>query len=161
MAPGRQCRRSIAAFALLVAALGLFSAPAVAADAGAPARDADTQARGAIAVQGNRRIDAETVRSYFHAAPDGRFDDAARDTALKPLLATGLFDNVVIARAGERLVVHLTEAPVLDRVAFEGNKKIKDTELAAVVESKPRGALQLAFPRRYDRSAPASLYRTG
>jgi outer membrane protein insertion porin family len=144
MAPGRRCQRSIAAFALLVAALGMFSAPAVAADAGAPARDADAQARGAIAVQGNRRIDAETVRSYFHAAPDGRFDDAARDAALKALLATGLFHNVVIDRAGERLVVHLTEAPVLDRVAFEGNKKIKDTELAAVVESKPRGTLQRA-----------------
>jgi outer membrane protein insertion porin family len=84
------------------------------------------------------------VRSYFHAAPDGRFDDAARDAALKALLATGLFDNVTIDRAGERLVVHLTEAPVLDRVAFEGNKKIQDKELTAVVESKPRGTLQRA-----------------
>ncbi len=56
----------------------------------------------------------------------------------------GLFDKVTIDRAGERLVVHLTEAPVLDRVAFEGNKKIKDTELTAVVESKPRGTLQRA-----------------
>ncbi len=84
------------------------------------------------------------MRSYFHAAPDGRFDDAARDAALKELLATGLFDNVTIDRAGERLVVHLTEAPVLDRVAFEGNKKIQDKELTAVIESKPRGTLQRA-----------------
>jgi outer membrane protein insertion porin family len=135
--PGRRCARSRAAGALLVAALGLISAPAVAAEAAA-------QARGAIVVQGNRRIDADTVRSYFHAAPDGRFDDAARDAALKALLATGLFDNVTIDRAGERLVVHLTEAPVLDRVAFEGNKKIQDKELTAVVESKPRGTLQRA-----------------
>ena len=100
--------------------------------------------RGVNPVQGNRRIDADTVRSYFHAAPDGRFDDAARDAALKALLATGLFDKVTIDRAGERLIVHLVEAPVLDRVAFEGNKKIKDTELSAVVQSKPRGALQRA-----------------
>ena len=106
-------------------------------------RGADARAR-RIDVQGNRRIDADTVRSYFHAAPDGRYDAAARDAALKALLATGLFDNVTIDRAGERLVVHLTEAPVLDRVAFEGNKKIKDTELAAAVESKPRGTLQRA-----------------
>ena len=100
--------------------------------------------RETIEVEGNRRIDAETVRSYFHAAPDGRFDAAARDAALKALLATGLFDNVTIERAGERLIVHLTEAPVLDRVAFEGNKKIKDKDLSAVVESKPRGTLQRA-----------------
>ena len=98
-----------------------------------------------IDVQGNRRIDAETVRSYFHAASSGRFDEAARDAALKALLATGLFDDVTIDRAGERLVVHLTEAPVLDRVAFEGNKKVKDKDLAAVIESKPRGTLQRAM----------------
>ena len=144
MARGRQCRRSIAAGALLVAALGLVSGPGAATEAEAPPHETNAQARGVITVKGNRRIDADTVRSYFHAAPDGRFDDAARDAALKALLATGLFDKVTIERAGERLVVHLTEAPVLDRVAFEGNKKIKDTELTAVVESKPRGTLQRA-----------------
>src|SRR6266478_9253271 len=133
----RRCRRSLTAGALLIAALGQISAPAVAIEATA-------QTRETITVQGNRRVDADTVRSYFHAAPDGRFDDAARDAALKALLATGLFDKVTIERAGERLIVHLVEAPVLDHVAFEGNKKIKDTELTAVVESKPRGTLQRA-----------------
>ncbi len=137
-------RRSIAAVALFVAALGLISSTASATEADAQVRGADAQARAAIDVQGNRRIDADTVRSYFHAGPDGRYDAAARDAALKALLATGLFDNVAINRTGERLVVRLTEAPVLDRVAFEGNKKIKDTELAAAVESKPRGTLQRA-----------------
>jgi outer membrane protein insertion porin family len=144
-------RRSIGAGALLLAALAIVSAPARAIDAAVPARevdaktrDGDAKARDGIAVEGNRRIDAETVRSYFHAAPDGRFDEAARDAALKALLATGLFDRVTIELKGERLVVHLTEAPVLDHVAFEGNKKIKDKDLAAIVESKPRGALQRA-----------------
>ncbi len=140
----RRCRRSIAAGALLVAALGLVPGPGAATEAEAPPYETNAQARGVITVQGNRRIDVDTVRSYFHAAPDGRFDDAAPDAALKALLATGLFDKVTIERVGERLVVHLTEAPVLDRVAFEGNKKIKDTELTAVVESKPRGTLQRA-----------------
>lgn len=157
MVTSRQCRRSMTAVALLIAATGL-SASAVAAEAGAAsetidakvreadakAREADARARNAIDVRGNRRIDADTVRSYFHAAPDGRYDDAARDAALKTLLATGLFDSIRIDRVGERLVVHLTEAPVLDRVAFEGNKKLKDKDLTAVVESRPRGALQRA-----------------
>ena len=138
MTPSERCYRSRLAGALLATALGLFSAPALAAEAAA-------QAHESIAVEGNRRVDTETVRSYFHAAPDGRFDEAARDAALKALLATGLFDKVTIERAGERLVVHLTEAPVLDRVAFEGNKKIQDKELAAVIESKPRGTLQRAM----------------
>jgi outer membrane protein insertion porin family len=134
MTPSQCSYRSMWACALLVAALGLFSAPVVAA----------AQTHETIDVQGNRRVDAETVRSYFQPAPDGRFNAAARDAALKALLATGLFDNVTIERVGERLVVHLSEAPVLDRVAFEGNKKIKDADLAAAVESKPRGSLQRA-----------------
>src|SRR3979411_262584 len=131
----RQCRVPVlrGCGSVLAAAFGLTIAIAGTA-----------QARETIDVQGNRRVDAETVRSYFHALPDGRFDEAARDAALKALLATGLFDKVTIDRAGERLVVHLAEAPVLGRVAFEGNKKIQDKQLTAVIESKPRGPLQRA-----------------
>src|SRR3984885_1273387 len=136
-APSRRSRRLQTAILLLAAVLGLLSTPAFAVEAAA-------QVRETIDVQGNRRIDADTVRSYFHPARDGRFDDAARDAGLKALLATGLFDDVKIERTGERLVVHLHEAPVLDRVAFEGNKKIQDKELTAIIESKPRGALQRA-----------------
>jgi outer membrane protein insertion porin family len=99
---------------------------------------------GSIIVEGNRRIDAETIRSHFHPSSDGYFDETARDAALKALIATGLFEKVSIERAGERLVVRLSEAPVLGRVAFEGNKKVKDTDLAAAIESKPRGSLQRA-----------------
>jgi outer membrane protein insertion porin family len=128
-APLGRCRRSIAG-CLILAELALFSATAFAAET--------------IEVQGNRRIDAETVRSYFHAAPDGRFDEPARDAALKALLGTGVFEKVTIERTGDGLVVHLREAPVLDRVAFEGNKKIKDKELSAVIESKSHGPLQRA-----------------
>jgi outer membrane protein insertion porin family len=151
-AQGARWRQPVAAAALLMAALGPISAPAIAADSeaqprqtDAKTRDADAKTRDAIDVQGNRRIDAETVRSYFHATSDGRFDEAARDAALKALLATGLFDKVTIDRAGERLVVHLKEAAVLDHVAFEGNKKVKDKDLTAVIESKPRGTLQRAM----------------
>src|SRR5580692_2663809 len=153
-ASGRQSRRSKAAGALLVAVFALCVAPAVAAEADgdtkmndgdAKIRADDAKTRDGITVEGNRRIDADTVRSYFHATSDGRFDEAARDAGLKALLATNLFDKVTIDRIGERLVVHLTEAPVLDKVAFEGNKKIKDADLTAAIESKPRGTLQRAM----------------
>ena len=127
-----------AAGGLLAATLGMMSVlPAVAA--GPTASSAAV-----IAVEGNRRVDAETIRSYFHSGTDGQFDEAARDAALKSLLATKLFDKVSIDRTARGLIVHVTEAPVLDRVAFEGNKKVKDADLAAAVESKPRGTLQRA-----------------
>src|SRR5260370_8788559 len=59
MAPGRRWRQSIAAGALFVGAFGLFSVPTKAA----------AQGRDVVEVQGNRLVDAETVRSYFHAPP--------------------------------------------------------------------------------------------
>ena len=121
----------------LAAPLSLAFVTAVLADSAPPSR-------GSIIVEGNRRIDAETIRSHFHPSSDEHFDEVARDTALKALIATGLFEKVSIERAGERLIVRLSEAPVLGRVAFEGNKKVKDTDLAAAIESKPRGSLQRA-----------------
>ncbi|MDE2332145.1 MAG: outer membrane protein assembly factor BamA, partial [Bradyrhizobium sp.] len=112
----------------------------------------------AIDVEGNRRIDAETIRSYFHATPEGHYDAAALDAALKALVATNLFEKVAIDHAGDHLVVHLTEAKVIDRIAFEGNKKIKDEELKAVVESKPHGPLQRALVQS-DASRIMEAYR--
>src|SRR4029079_15507487 len=53
-------------------------------------------AESAIAVAGNRHIDAAMIRSHFHAGADGRFDAAALDAALKSLYATGLFQDVTI-----------------------------------------------------------------
>jgi outer membrane protein insertion porin family len=133
--PGRRYRPVHFAAALLLATTAGFLAPLAAAA---------TPAAETIVVEGNRRIDADTVRSYFHAAPDGRLDTAALDAALKGLIATGLFDNVTIDRNAGRLVVHVSEARILGRVAFEGNKKIKDADLETLVQSKARGGLQRA-----------------
>jgi outer membrane protein insertion porin family len=131
-------KRRSSQIAAVLLALALTAIPAA-----AWAQNSAT-ARETIAVEGNRRIDADTVRSYFHPNADGRYDEAARDAALKALLATGLFDDVRIAQTGDHLVVKLTEAKVIERVAFEGNKKIKDENLTAVVQSKARGSLQRA-----------------
>ena len=126
-------RPLIASGLVLGLALGMTSARASADEA---------KAREAIEVEGNKRVDVATVRSYFKPTADGRFDEAARDAALKAMIGTDLFDKVSIERNGERLIVHLHEAPVIGRVAFEGNKRVKDTDLTPVIESKARGSLQ-------------------
>ena len=94
-----------------------------------------------IVVEGNRRVEAETIRSYFQPGPGGRLDAAKIDEALKALYATGLFQDVRISQAGGRLIVTVVENPVINRVAFEGNKKAKDEQLQSEVQSKPRGTL--------------------
>jgi len=107
----------------------------------AAADQAAAQSPGSIVVEGNRRVDASTVRSYFESA-GGKLDDAALDAGLKRLLATRLFETAEIKRDGGQIKVHVVEAPLIGKIAFEGNKKIEDKKLTAVVQSKAGGALQ-------------------
>lgn len=94
-----------------------------------------------IAVEGNRRVEADTIRSYFKGGAGGQLGPNEIDEGLKSLYATGLFSDVRINRSGGRLVVSVVENPVINRVAFEGNKKAKDEQLKTEVQSKPRGTL--------------------
>ena len=99
------------------------------------------QSVNSIEVQGNRRVEAGTIRAYFHPGPGGRLGPAEIDEGLKALYATGLFADVHIEHPGGRLLVVVTENPVINQVAFEGNKKAKDDQLKTEVQSKPRGTL--------------------
>ncbi len=92
-----------------------------------------------IVVEGNRRVEAETIRSYFQPGPGGRLDAVQIDTGLKGLYATGLFQDVRIRQAGGKLIVTVVENSVINRIAFEGNKKVKDEQLAQEVQSQARG----------------------
>src|SRR6476619_7254920 len=94
-----------------------------------------------IVVEGSRRVEADTIRSYFKPGPGGRLGPEQEDAALKAILATGLFSDVRISHSGNRLVVTVVENPVINRVVFEGNKKAKGEQLSAEVQSKPRGTL--------------------
>jgi len=97
------------------------------------------QTTASIVVEGNRRVELETIRSYFKPGPGGRLDRASIDDGLKALIETGLFQDVKINQVGGKIVVSVVENPVIGRVAFEGNKKVKDEQLQAEVQSKPRG----------------------
>jgi outer membrane protein insertion porin family len=106
---------------------------------------ATAQSASQIVVQGNRRVEAETIRSYFALAPGERLDAAKIDAALKALYATGLFQDVRITPSGGRLVVVVVENAVINRVALEGNRRIKDEQLLAEIQSRPRGTFSRAI----------------
>lgn len=100
------------------------------------------QSASQIVVQGNRRVDADTIRAYFRLAPGERLDAQKIDAGLKALYATDLFQDVRITSAGGgRIVVTVVENAVINRVAFEGNRRIKDEQLQTEVQSRARGAL--------------------
>jgi outer membrane protein insertion porin family len=136
-------------FAVLVAgtlAAGLVSAPAAA------------QSVASIGVEGNRRVEVETIRSYFKPGPGGRLGQAQIDDGLKALIETGLFQDVRINQAGGRIVVVVVENAVIGRIAFEGNKKVKDEQLSAEIQSKPRGTFSRPMVQS-DAQRIAEIYR--
>ncbi|KJC35871.1 membrane protein [Bradyrhizobium sp. LTSP885] len=143
----------------LFAALVMFAVPvaatlaAVAVSAPAVAQTVDS-----ITVEGNRRVEVETIRSYFHAGPGGRLSQVEVDDGLKALIETGLFQDVHIDQRGGRVVVVVVENPVIGRVAFEGNKKVKDEQLTAEVQSKPRGTFSRPMVQS-DAQRIAEIYR--
>jgi len=95
----------------------------------------------AIAVTGNRHVDAAMIRSHFHAAADGRLDGAALDAGLKALYDTGLFADVKISHDSGHVVVNVVENPLIRKIAVEGNKKVKDADLKKGLQSKTGGPL--------------------
>jgi outer membrane protein insertion porin family len=126
----------------LLAALVMFATPLAATLAvGLASSPASAQTVDSIEVEGNRRVETSTIRSYFKPGPGGKLDQGHIDDGLKGLIETGLFQDVNINQAGGRIVVRVVENPVIGRVVFEGNKKVKDEQLTSEVQSKPRGTL--------------------
>ncbi|MHB8284438.1 MAG: outer membrane protein assembly factor BamA [Caulobacteraceae bacterium] len=94
-----------------------------------------------IIIQGNERIETNTVQSYLPIAVGDTVDAARLDLAVKTLYRTDLFSDVRIdlnPTTGE-LVVHLTENPIINRVVFEGNSNLNDEKLRDEISIHPRG----------------------
>ena len=100
-----------------------------------------------VVVEGNRRIDAQAIREHFHRAPAALLTPAAVDSALKELYETGLFEDVKIVRSGTHLIVRVVEAPLIERLRFEGNKQVKDKDLAKEIGLKPHSPMTKAAVR--------------
>jgi outer membrane protein insertion porin family len=143
----------------LLAALIMLATPLAATlVAGLASSPASAQTVDSIEVEGNRRVESSTIRSYFKPGPNGKLDQGHIDDGLKGLIETGLFQDVNINQAGGRVVVRVIENPVIGRVVFEGNKKIKDEQLTSEVQSKPRGTLSRPMVQS-DAQRIAEIYR--
>jgi len=93
-----------------------------------------------IVVQGNSRVDAETIRSYVTGTGSGSLEEARRN-----LLSTGMFSDVRIGRSGGQVVVTVRENTTINRVVFEGSTRIKKEVLEEQVQAKARGPLSQAI----------------
>ncbi|WP_043748258.1 outer membrane protein assembly factor BamA [Methylobacterium nodulans] len=89
-----------------------------------------------VVVQGNSRVDADTVRSYVTGV--------SPEEARRNLIASGMFSDVRVSQSGGRTIVTVRENNTINRVVFEGNKKVEKSTLESIVEAKSRAGFNPA-----------------
>lgn len=112
-----------------------------------------------IAVRGNQRIEAETVGSYLPIQPGMPAEPELLDLSLKTLFNTGLFSDVEVAMNEQGvLIIDVKENPIVNRVIFEGNRRVKDDKITEEIQLAPR-AIYTRAKVQADQQRIVELYR--
>lgn len=104
------------------------------------------------------RIEPETVMTYLMIREGDKISDEKLDRGLKSLFSTGLFADVRLAMDGGVLKVDLVENPIVNRIVFEGNKKIKKQQLEDELTLRTRSVFTRSKVRR-DTQRILELYK--
>ncbi|WP_421907759.1 outer membrane protein assembly factor BamA [Mameliella sp.] len=91
-----------------------------------------------VNIEGNRRVEPGTILSYAGIARGQRVSAAELNDAYQRILGSGLFETVEIVPQGSRLTIRVVEYPTINRITFEGNRRIKDEDLAQAIQSQSR-----------------------
>ncbi|WP_371928317.1 outer membrane protein assembly factor BamA [Oceanicola sp. 502str15] len=111
-----------------------------------------------VEVNGNQRVDAATIVSYAGIARGETVSAAQINDAYQNILGSGLFATVEVVPRGSTLVINVRENPTIRRIAFEGNKRVKDEEMESVIKSRTSRVFQ-AGQVEADAAAITELYR--
>jgi outer membrane protein insertion porin family len=91
-----------------------------------------------IIVDGNRRIETETIRSYTAIETPTALTTGEVNDAVQRVRASNLFESVSAQVRGTRLKLTVVEFPTVNEVVFEGNDRLGDSQLSALVRSQSR-----------------------
>nr|WP_106375816.1 outer membrane protein assembly factor BamA [Halomonas songnenensis] len=82
-----------------------------------------------IRVEGLQRVSAASVFNAFPVSANDRVSEQQLASAARDLFATGLFEDVSLAREGDVLVIQVVERPTIARLNLTGNKQLKEEDL--------------------------------
>lgn len=91
-----------------------------------------------IIVQGNERIEEDTVKSYLNIIPGIDFTKDDLDSSIKKLYASNLFQRIDLTSKNNILYIKLIENPKINLIVFEGNSKVKSKDLESEISLKTR-----------------------
>jgi outer membrane protein insertion porin family len=91
-----------------------------------------------VVVDGNTRIGNSAILSQAGIARGQAVNAGKLNDAFQKLQNSGLFESVSISPDGNTLKITVVERPTINRVSFEGNRRLKDDALSALVSSTER-----------------------
>lgn len=110
-----------------------------------------------FSVTGTRRIADATVISYAEPYLAQGYTKEGADAAIKALFGTGFFSDVKISAANGKVAIWVQENPIVNKVVFEGNRKIKDADLRKEIFLLERSVFSLSKVQK-DVQRIAGLY---
>jgi len=111
-----------------------------------------------INIEGNQRIDTETVIAYSNVSEDDVYTEEYGNLILKQLFKTNLFSNIEISFDKNELNITVQENPTINLVSFKGNSKIKDEDLITEIALKERSVYSRSKVKK-DIQRMLSLYQ--
>jgi len=103
-----------------------------------------------VTIDGNQRIEPTTILSFAGITRNETISASGLNDAYQRILASGLFEQVELVPQGNTLLIKVTEFPTINRIAFEGNRKIKEDDLQGFIKSSVR---QVFSPTQAERDA--------
>ncbi len=91
-----------------------------------------------VQIDGNQRIEDATIVNFLNIKRGQVVSGAQINDAFQRMQRSGLFESVEIVPAGNTLVVTVKEFPTINRVNIEGNERLKDEDLAGIIQSQSR-----------------------
>ncbi|MEL6226870.1 MAG: outer membrane protein assembly factor BamA, partial [Pseudomonadota bacterium] len=123
----------------------------------APEAQAQTFNFSRIEIDGNARIGRSAILSQAGIAPGQTLKAGQLNDAFQSLNNSGLFESVELTPQGSTLRIVVVELPTINRIAFEGNRRIDNDALRAVVVSSERRVFNPAQAER-DAAGIAEAY---
>ncbi len=111
-----------------------------------------------VVVEGNVRVDPATILSYAGISRGEEVSAAALNDAYQRIANSGLFETVEVVPQGSTLLIRVVEYPIVNVISFEGNKRLKDEQLAEIVQSQTR-RVYAPSTAESDAAAIAEVYR--
>ncbi len=90
---------------------------------------------------GCKRVEAETIESYLPIQVGDECDQDTINDALKALNKTGFFEKIDIKVQGSVLKVIVKEYPIINKISFEGNSRLSDSDIKKAIKLNPNEIL--------------------